>query len=56
LIEEKPGPKDRLEGRVIEPIDFVKKPRAIIKILETRFVELFANERNLVADLDRRKD
>jgi hypothetical protein len=56
LVEEKPRPKDRLERGIIEPINFVKEPRAVVKVLETRFVELFANERYLVAHLDRRKD
>jgi len=56
LVEENPGPKDRLEGRIIGSVNFVEKPRATIKVLETRFVELFANERNLVARLDRCED
>jgi hypothetical protein len=56
LIEENPRPKDRLEGRIIGSVNFVEKPRATIKVLETRFVELFANERNLVAPLDRCED
>jgi len=52
LIEQNPGSKNRLERGIVEPVDLVEESRASVKILETRFVELFANERNLVARLD----
>lgn len=56
MVEENPGPEERLEVGIIGSVDFVEKPRATIKVLETRFVKLFANECNLVAGLGRGKD
>jgi hypothetical protein len=56
LVEKKPWPKDWSEWRIIGSADFVKEPRTTIKVLETRFVEPFANERNLVAGIGRGED
>jgi len=56
LVEESPRPEERLEGGIIASVDFVEEPRATVKVLETCFVKLFANERNLVAGLGRRED
>jgi hypothetical protein len=56
LIEKKPWTEDRFEGRIVGPIDFVEKPEATIKVLETRFIKLFGEERNLVACASRRED
>jgi len=56
LIEQKPRPEERLEEGIIAPVDFVEEPRAAVKVLETRFVEPFANKRNLVTGLRRRQD
>ncbi len=56
MVEENPGPEERLELGIIGSVDFVEKPRATVKVFETRFVKLFANECNLVAGLGRCKD
>jgi hypothetical protein len=56
LVEKNPRSKNRLERGIIEPVDLVEESRATVKVLETRFVELFANERNLVTRLDYCKD
>jgi len=56
LVEQNPRPKEWLEGGIIASVDIVEEPRATIKVLETRLVKLFANERNLVAGLRRRED
>jgi hypothetical protein len=56
LVQQSPWPKDWSERRIIGSVDFIKEPRATIKVLETRFVEPFANERNLVAGLGCRED
>jgi hypothetical protein len=56
LIEKNPRPEDRLEGRIVGTVDLVEESEAIIKVLETRFIKLFAEERNLVAGPCRRED
>jgi len=56
LVEQNPRSNDRSEGRIIRSVDLVEEPRATIKILETRLVEPFANEQNLVAGLGCRED
>jgi len=56
LIEKKPRTENWFERGVVGPIDLVEKPSATVKILETPFIQLFAEERNLVAGVGRRKD
>jgi hypothetical protein len=56
LIEKNPRPEDLLEGRIVGTVDLVEESEAIVKVLETRFIKLFAEERNLVAGPRRRED
>jgi len=56
LVEQNPSPKNWSEGRIVGSVDFIKEPRATIKVLEARFVEPLANERNFVAGLGRSED
>lgn len=56
LVKENPGTKDWLERRIVGTVDLVEESRTTVKVLKTRFIKLFTQERNLVAGLDRRED
>jgi hypothetical protein len=56
LIEKSPRSKDWFERWVVGPLDFVEKPWATVKVLETSFIKFFTEERNLVACFCRRED